>query len=99
MRLKGIPDAGDPLGVAPVDNVCCFSVFVQPPCVLLPFFFESEGWGDFFGDKELTQTIQLDLTRTYPDQPFFEHEDIQNKMLNILFVYSKQNSDFGYRQV
>lgn len=77
-KLKGIPDAGDPLGVAPVDN--------------------SEGWGDFFGDKELTQTIQLDLSRTYPEEPFFEHEDIQNKMLNILLVYSKQNSDFGYRQ-
>lgn len=55
-------------------------------------------WSSFFENNELRKTIQLDLDRTHPEQPFFQQEDTQTSLCNILFVWSKLHPEMSYRQ-
>ena len=44
------------------------------------------------------QTIEKDLTRTFPDEEFFKKKENLNKLRNILIAYSRRNSSIGYNQ-
>jgi TBC1 domain family protein 5 len=59
---------------------------------------EESPWGKYFKDMELCKVIQLDLDRTYPEIEFFADQQTKKKMLNILFIWAKKNSDIAYRQ-
>jgi len=55
-------------------------------------------WNRYFADNELLHTIQLDLSRTYPDNPFFQREDVMSVMRNVLLVWAKLHPHVAYRQ-
>ena len=44
------------------------------------------------------QTIDKDLTRTFPDEKFFQEKENLNKLRNILVAFSRRNSSIGYTQ-
>ena len=44
------------------------------------------------------QTIEKDLTRTFPDELFFQKKENLDKLRNILLAYSRRNSSIGYNQ-
>jgi TBC1 domain family protein 5 len=50
-------------------------------------------WQKYFQDSELKDEIRRDVSRTYPEVEYFQHERTQNIMLNILFVFAKKNPD------
>jgi len=55
-------------------------------------------WSDYYIDKELKETIELDLGRCHTDIPFFRSPATKSSMLNVLMVYSKKDSIDGYKQ-
>jgi len=55
------------------------------------------GWTEYYVDIELKETIELDLKRCHTDIDFF-CPATTTSMLNILMVYSKKNSEDGYKQ-
>ena len=55
-------------------------------------------WSQHFADNDLRKSIALDLSRTWPEHPFFAKESIQADMLHILFMWAKLNPDVSYRQ-
>jgi TBC1 domain family protein 5 len=55
-------------------------------------------WNKLREDEQLREEILLDVERCMPDQPTFRLPDVQKKLLDILFIYCRLNSDIGYRQ-
>lgn len=49
-------------------------------------------------DRELRDIIHKDLDRTMQDIEFFTSQEIKNKMYDVLYLWSKDNPDYGYRQ-
>ena len=49
-------------------------------------------------DKELREIIKQDIDRTLQDIDFFTKQEIKDNLSNILYLWSKDNSDFSYRQ-
>ena len=58
----------------------------------------SSPWRQYFHNSELSTLIRQDLSRTYPESNFFQHEAIQALMLNVLLVWAKLNAQYEYRQ-
>ena len=52
----------------------------------------------FRPEKETKNLINLDLSRTFQELSLFHDENIKNKLSHILFLWSMENSDFGYQQ-
>jgi hypothetical protein len=48
-------------------------------------------------DKELREIIKQDIDRTSQDIDFFTKQEIKENLSNILYLWSKDNSDFSYR--
>ena len=44
------------------------------------------------------QTIDKDITRTFPDEKFFQNKENIDKIRNILLAFSRRNSSIGYTQ-
>ena len=44
------------------------------------------------------QTIDKDLTRTFPEEKFYQQKENLIKLKNILMAYSRRNSTIGYIQ-
>lgn len=44
------------------------------------------------------EQINLDIRRTFPEDPLFSNEDILKKLKNILLAYSRRNLSIGYCQ-
>jgi hypothetical protein len=42
--------------------------------------------------------IEMDLHRTFPQDPFFQNEEIIQKLKNVLLAYSRRNISIGYCQ-
>ena len=42
--------------------------------------------------------IEMDLHRTFPQDPFFHREENINKLRNVLLAYSRRNISIGYCQ-
>ncbi|XP_053409326.1 TBC1 domain family member 5-like isoform X4 [Mercenaria mercenaria] len=59
---------------------------------------EESPWNRFFLDNELRLTIKQDVIRTYPRIEFFQSNQLRNLMVDILFIYAKQNPEVSYRQ-
>ncbi|CAG8524741.1 6773_t:CDS:10 [Paraglomus brasilianum] len=59
---------------------------------------ESNPWQQYYKDTELQKIIRQDVERTFPDNEYFRSQHIQNRLLDILFIYCKMNQDVSYRQ-
>jgi hypothetical protein len=46
----------------------------------------------------LKKIINLDVNRTYQDKDLFQNTAIKEIMVNILFLWSKENKDISYKQ-
>jgi hypothetical protein len=55
-------------------------------------------WNSFFEENELRKIINLDVNRTYQDKDLFQNTAIKEIMVNILFLWSKENRDVSYKQ-
>ena len=44
------------------------------------------------------QTIEKDLSRTFPEEEFYQKKDNIEKLRNILIAFSRRNSSIGYIQ-
>ena len=42
--------------------------------------------------------VEVDLKRTFPDDPFYSEEKVQTSLKNILMAYIKRNPTIGYCQ-
>ena len=49
-------------------------------------------------DYNFLDIIKVDVTRTFQNVQLFKEEKIQIMLINILFVFAKNNKDIGYRQ-
>ena len=49
-------------------------------------------------DYEFLDIIKVDVTRTFQKVELFKQEKIQKALINILFVFAKNNKEIGYRQ-
>lgn len=59
---------------------------------------EKSPWAQFFQDNELRKVIMQDIKRTYPGELMFEQIEIRDIMLNILFIYAREQPDISYKQ-
>ncbi|KAJ2728040.1 hypothetical protein H4S00_001200 [Coemansia sp. D1744] len=59
---------------------------------------EDSPWHQYHKDQELRTTILQDVTRTFPDEPYFRQPRVQRLMADTLFVYAKMHSNLQYRQ-
>jgi TBC1 domain family protein 5 len=49
-------------------------------------------------DEELKHLINLDLSRTYQDIDLFLQSKTKNLLADVLFIWSKENTDISYKQ-
>ena len=56
-------------------------------------------WYRYFCDVELKRIIRQDVIRTSPDKQFFQLPQVQEIMVDVLFIYARENPDMCYRQV
>ncbi|GAA6023999.1 hypothetical protein JCM11491_002875 [Sporobolomyces phaffii] len=59
---------------------------------------EDNPWQSWFADLELRKTIRQDVQRTFPEVDYFRQSSTQNKITDLLFIYTKLTPDTGYRQ-
>ncbi|KAL5259329.1 hypothetical protein ACHWQZ_G009689 [Mnemiopsis leidyi] len=59
---------------------------------------EQSPWAQFFQDNELRKVIMQDIKRTYPGELMFEQIEIRDIMLNILFIYAREQPEIDYKQ-
>ncbi|KAL8570149.1 hypothetical protein ACOMHN_030946 [Nucella lapillus] len=59
---------------------------------------EESPWNKFFQDNELRLTIKQDVIRTYPKIEFFQSNQMRNVMVDILFIFAKENPEVSYQQ-
>ncbi|CAG8440468.1 11923_t:CDS:10 [Diversispora eburnea] len=59
---------------------------------------QANPWQEYFKDTELRKIIRQDVERTFPDNEYFRNPEAQNRLLDILFIYCKMNTDVSYRQ-
>lgn len=59
---------------------------------------QSSPWNSLRQDEEIRAEILQDVERCMPEEPFFRKPDTQQKLLDILFIFTKLNQDVGYRQ-
>lgn len=55
-------------------------------------------WNSFFEENDLKKILNLDINRTYQDKELFQSTQIKEMMVNILFIWSKENKDVSYKQ-
>ena len=57
-----------------------------------------KNFNTLYEENELRRIINLDIIRTYQNINLFSQENIKKLLLNILFVWCKENDDISYRQ-
>ena len=57
-----------------------------------------KNFNTLYEENELRRIINLDIARTYQNINLFCQENIKKLLLNILFIWSKENEDISYRQ-
>lgn len=55
-------------------------------------------WSTWFKDLDLKKIIHQDVQRSFPEINYFKHKLVQDKLSNLLFIYSKLNQSDGYSQ-
>lgn len=79
-----------------LDSVECKNL---DPSIFNPLSQASENpWNNFYQDNELKQTIQNDVDRTLQERSLFQKQETKQALLDILFIWSKQNPEISYRQ-
>jgi hypothetical protein len=58
----------------------------------------NEEWKKYYIEKDMKDLIKLDLSRTYQELKLFHDEKIVTMLSNILFIWSQENIDLGYKQ-
>eukprot|EP00127_Corallochytrium_limacisporum_P000198 Clim_evm15s7 gene=Clim_evmTU15s7 len=58
---------------------------------------DSSSWQHYFNDRQLRDTIVMDVERSFPDLAAFRSERVQKMMLCILFVYCKETERAYYQ--
>ncbi|KAI9018354.1 hypothetical protein DFJ74DRAFT_644468 [Hyaloraphidium curvatum] len=58
----------------------------------------SPAWDRMHADAALRSLIAQDTARTFQDLPLFRRPDVLATLGDVLFVWSRQNADVGYRQ-
>ncbi|CDR99713.1 related to molybdenum cofactor biosynthetic protein [Sporisorium scitamineum] len=59
---------------------------------------DSNPWKTYYSTLETRRIILQDVERTFPDLEVFRQIRVQQSLTNILFLWSLQNEDVGYRQ-
>ncbi|GAA5950232.1 hypothetical protein JCM3765_004248 [Sporobolomyces pararoseus] len=59
---------------------------------------ENNPWQSWFADLELRKTIRQDVQRTFPEIDYFRQASTQNRLTDLLFIYTKLTPATGYRQ-
>lgn len=49
-------------------------------------------------EKEMREVIRQDVVRTCQEFEYFNRQSTQNALISILFLWGKENPDFGYKQ-
>ena len=47
---------------------------------------------------DLLNLIKVDVERTYQEKDIFQKEDIKQKLAYVLYIYAKENPQYGYKQ-
>ena len=58
----------------------------------------SETWNTYYADNDTKKLINLDLDRTFQELAIFHQSKVKSNLCDILFIWSKENSDVGYQQ-
>ena len=59
---------------------------------------KERNFNTLYEENELRRIINLDIIRTYQNINLFCQENIKKLLLNILFIWSRENDDISYRQ-
>ncbi|SJX62957.1 related to molybdenum cofactor biosynthetic protein [Sporisorium reilianum f. sp. reilianum] len=59
---------------------------------------DSNPWKTYYSTLETRRIILQDVERTFPDLELFRQTRVQQSLTNILFLWSLQNEEVGYRQ-
>ncbi|KAG8966039.1 hypothetical protein FRC03_012615 [Tulasnella sp. 419] len=59
---------------------------------------EQNPWKTWFAAVELRKTIRQDVERTFPEISYFRQSYVQEALTIILFLYSLEHPEIGYRQ-
>ena len=57
-----------------------------------------ETWNTYYADNDTKKLINLDLDRTFQELAIFHQNNVKSNLADILFIWSKENSDVGYQQ-
>ena len=57
-----------------------------------------ETWNSYYADNDTKKLINLDLDRTFQELAIFHDNKVKSNLGDILFIWSKENSDVGYQQ-
>ena len=55
-------------------------------------------WNTYYADNDTKKLINLDLDRTFQELAIFHQSKVKSNLCDILFIWSKENSDVGYQQ-
>ena len=55
-------------------------------------------WDNYFNNNKLKDVIQRDVDRTFQSNPLFKIDFIKKILLDVLFIWSKENLELSYRQ-
>ena len=58
----------------------------------------NETWNSYYADNDTKKLINLDLDRTFQELAIFHDNKVKSNLGDILFIWSKENSDVGYQQ-
>lgn len=58
----------------------------------------NNNWDLYFNDNKLKEIIQKDVNRTFQNNTLFRIDYIKKILLDILFIWSKENINLSYRQ-
>ena len=59
---------------------------------------KERNYNTLYEENELRRIINLDIVRTFQNINIFSQENIKKILLNILFIWSKENEEISYRQ-
>ena len=58
----------------------------------------NETWNTYYADNDMKKLINLDLDRTFQELAIFHQNKVKSNLADILFIWSKENSDVSYQQ-
>ena len=58
----------------------------------------TETWNTYYADNDMKKLINLDLDRTFQELAIFHQNKVKSNLADILFIWSKENSDVSYQQ-